>query len=371
MKRPSLILGALSLAVSTLMLCAGAAMADAVSDAKAVVEKLSKPHPPWDGPTSSPPMAKGKLVIYVSTDQRNGGAQGVAEGAREAAEKVGWTLRVLDGQGSVSGRSNALNQAIASKADVIVLGGVDATEQSAVIEQAARQGIKIIGWHSYPAPGPNPGTPIFTNVTTDPTQVAMAAASYAIADSDGKAGVVIFTDSVYGIAIFKSDTMAKAIKACSTCSLLEVVDTPLSDVSTRMAPLTTSLLQRYGKRWTYALSINDLTFDFMAPALASAGIPGNGHPISVSAGDGSEIAFQRIRQGEYQVATVAEPLRLQGWQVIDEANRALAGQPPSGYVTPAHLFTPKNIEFDGGNRNVFDPENDYQKAYLKLWGVTK
>jgi ribose transport system substrate-binding protein len=38
-------------------------------------------------------------------------------------------------------------------------------------------------------------------------------------------------------------------------------------------------------------------------------------------------------------------------------------------VTPAHLFTPKNIEFDGGKRNVFDPENEYQKAYLKLWGL--
>jgi ribose transport system substrate-binding protein len=369
MKRPSLTLGATSLALAGLLCCTGAASADPIADAKAIVEQASKPRPPWDGPKTSPPMVKGKLAIYVSTDQRNGGAQGVAAGAKEAADKVGWTFRVLDGQGSVSGRSNALNQAIASKADVIVLGGVDATEQAEVIERAGKQGIKIVGWHTHSAPGPHPKLPIFTNITTDPLEVAKAAASYAVADSDGKAGVVIFTDSVYGIAIAKSNAMADVIKACATCKLLEVVDTPLSDVATRMAPLTTSLLQRHNKAWTHALSINDLTFDFMAPALASAGIAGEGKPISVSAGDGSEIAFQRIRQREYQAGTVAEPLRLQGWQVIDEANRALAGQPHSGYVTPAHLFTPKNIEFDGGKRNVFDPENEYQKAYLKLWGL--
>ena len=82
-----------------------------------------KPNPPWDGPTTGPKAADGKTIVYVSTDQRNGGAHGVGEGVKEAAEKIGWTFALLDGQGSVSGRSTALNQAIASKPDVIVLGG--------------------------------------------------------------------------------------------------------------------------------------------------------------------------------------------------------------------------------------------------------
>jgi ribose transport system substrate-binding protein len=345
------------------------AAADAVSDAKAFVEQASKPNPPWNGPTSGPKVTKGKTIVYVSADQRNGGARGVGEGVKEAAEQVGWTVRVIDGQGTVSGRSSALNQAIASKPDAIVLGAIDATEQASVAEEAAKQGIVLIGWHSYATSGPHPKLPIFTNITTDPMQVAKAAASYAVADSDGKAGVVIFTDSVYEIAVAKSNAMADVIKACGTCKLLEVIDTPLSDVATRMPQLTTSLLQRYGKNMTYALSINDLTFDFMAPSLASAGIPGNGNPRNISAGDGSEVAFQRIRQGEYQVGTVAEPLRLHGWQIVDEANRAFNKQKDSGYVAPAHLFVPSNIKSDGGPKNIYDPENDYTKAYLKIWNA--
>ena len=50
-----------------------------------------------------------------------------------------------------------------------------------------------------------------------------------------------------------------------------------------------------------------------------------------------------IRGGNYQYATVAEPLSLHGWQLIDEANRALAGMEWSGYVAPTHLATKDNI----------------------------
>ncbi|HEX2528655.1 MAG TPA: substrate-binding domain-containing protein [Geminicoccus sp.] len=345
------------------------ALADPIADAKAYVEKVSKPNPPWDGPTSGPKAAEGKTLVYVSTDQRNGGARGVGEGVEEAAAKIGWTVRVLDGQGSVSARSSALNQAIASKPDAIILGGVDAAEQASAIEEAAKQGIKVLGWHAYAKAGPHDSLPIFTNITTDPLEVAKAAGSYAVAESDGKAGVVIFTDSVYEIAIAKSDAMADIIKACSTCKLLEVVDTPLADASSRMPPLTTALLQRYGDQWTYGLSINDLTFDFMAPSLAAAGIAGDGHPRNISAGDGSAAAFQRIAQSEYQVGTVAEPLRLHGWQIVDEANRAFAGEKDSGYVAPAHLFLPTNIDKDGGMKGIYDPDNGYTDAYQKIWGA--
>ena len=359
----------LAVGASMSALAASAALADPVSDAKAFMEQVSKPNPPWNGPTTGPTAEAGKTIIYVSTDQRNGGARGAGEGVREAAEKIGWTFRLIDGQGSVAGRSSGLQQAIASQPDVIVLGGIDATEQAAVIEDAAKQGIVIVGWHSYAKSGPHDTLPIFSNITTDPLEVARAAASYPCAETGGKAGAVIFTDSTYEIAIAKSNAMAKVIEACADSKVLEIVDTPLADASNRMPPLTTALLQRYGDAWTHALSINDLTFDFMAPSLAAAGLPGGGPPVNVSAGDGSEVAFQRIRQGDYQAGTVAEPLRLQGWQIVDEANRALHGEKDSGYVAPAHLFTPANIEFDGGPKNTYDPDNHYTDAYLKIWGV--
>ena len=73
-----------------------------MTEAKAYIAKVTAPGSPWTGPTTGPKAQGHKLVIYVSADQRNGGAHGVADGAQEAAKVIGWELRVLDGQGSVS-----------------------------------------------------------------------------------------------------------------------------------------------------------------------------------------------------------------------------------------------------------------------------
>ncbi|KJZ22685.1 substrate-binding domain-containing protein [Tritonibacter mobilis] len=345
------------------------AAADAVSDAKAFVAEAAKPNPPWTGPTTGPKAQTGKTIVYVSADQRNGGALGVSEGVKEAAAAIGWDMRVIDGQGSVSGRSSAMQQAIALQPDGIILGTVDANEQAEAIRQADAAGIKVVGWHSTASTGPSDKHPIFTNITTDPLEISRAAASLAVADSNGTAGVVIFTDSVYEIAIAKSDAMAEVVKACEGCQILSVEDTPLAEASTRMPPLTNALLQRYGDDWTYSLTINDLPYDFMAPALISAGKPQGGKPRNISAGDGSEAAFQRIQQNFYQYATVAEPLSLHGWQAVDEMNRALAGEPDSGFVVPVHLFTPDNIQEDGGADLSYDPGNGYRDIYRGIWGV--
>lgn len=362
MLRSALLGGAAALAL------AGAARADAVQDAKDYVKQVTAPVTTWTGPTSGPKAAGHKLIVWVSTDQRNGGARGVAEGIDEAAKIMGWETRGIDGQGSVNARAEGIAQAIALHADGLVLDAIDAAEQASAIEPAVKAGIKVVGWHSGPAPGPMPKFGLFTNITTDPLEVAKAAASYAVADSNGRAGAIVFTDSAYAIAIAKSTAMANIIKACGTCTLLSVQDTPLADAANRMPQLTTSLLQRYGAKWTYALSINDLTFDFMAPALQAAGIAGDGVPHAISAGDGSGPAFQRIRSGEYQIATVAEPLRLHGWQEVDELNRAFAGSPPSGFVAPPHLFIKSNIDKDGGPKDIYDPQNGYEKIYRQIWG---
>ena len=134
-----------------------------------------------------------------------------------------------------------------------------------------------------------------------------------------------------------------------------------------MGPLTTNLLQKYGNQWTHALAINDIYFDFMGPALAAAGIKGDGSPKAVAAGDGSESAFQRIRTGQYQSITVAEPLNLQGWQLVDELNRAISGETCSGYVTAPAVVDKAGAErMDGAP--VFDPANGYREAYAKIWG---
>ena len=344
-----------------------------LAKAKAYLANVAAPVTKWDGPTTGPKNVGKKLIVIVSTDQRNGGAQGAGDGAAEAAKALGWEVRSLDGQGTVPGHATAITQAIAMKPDGILNVGIDSKEQAPLLEQAAADGIKIVGWHAGPAAGPVEGVPqVFTNVTTDPVEDATSAGLEAVikASQGGDCGVILFTDSIYAIATAKTNAERAAVEGYSKCKVLEVADTPIADLGNRMGQLTTSLLSKYGAKWTYSIAVNDLYYDFSVPSLISAGIdPAKGYPQQISAGDGSVSAFKRIRDRQYQDATVADPLNLQGWIMIDEMNRALAGQKPSGYVPHVHVFTAANVELDGGKDNKFDPGNGYRDEYKKIWGV--
>jgi ribose transport system substrate-binding protein len=342
---------------------------DFLDAAKARVAAATQKAGAWDGPTTGPKAASGKTIVYVAGDLRNGGTSGVADGVKEAIAAIGWKLQVIDGQGQVSTRTAALNQAIALKPDGIIVSGFDAIEQNAALGTLKEAGISFVGWHATIEPGPDPATGMFANVNTRILDVANTAADLAIVDSDGKAGVVIFGDSNYAMAIGKAKMMEAEIQKCSGCTVLSLEDSPMTEASLRMPQLTTSLLQRFGDKWTYSLAVNDLYYDFMGPSLASAGKSGTDTPKNISAGDGSESAFQRIRSKQFQLATVPEPLHEQGWQLIDELNRAMNKEPWSGYVSGIHIVTADNIAFDGGKDNVFDPDNGYRDVYKKIWGV--
>jgi ribose transport system substrate-binding protein len=359
--------GAIAIAITAAGFAGSAIADDFLEAAKKKVDIATMSKNVWDGPKSGPQAVNDKLIVFVAADLKNGGILGVSKGVEEAATAIGWKLRVLDGQGSVSGRTAALNQALALKPSGIVVGGFDTTEQKVAIGNASKAGIPLVGWNSGEKPGPNAVAGLFANVTTTADDVSEVAALSAVVDSGGKAGVVIFTDSQYAIAVYKARAMEAVIKKCGGCTVLSFEDSPIAESSTRMPQLTTSLLQRFGDKWTHSLAINDLYFDFMGSSLQAAGKKGDGSPKAVSAGDGSEAAYQRIRNKRYQAGTVPSPLNMQGWQIVDELNRAFAKVAWSGYVPKVHLVTVDNVGKDGGPKNVFDPDNGYRNEYKKIW----
>ena len=58
----------------------------------------------FDGPTTGPKAAEGKTVVVLAADLKNGGILGVTTGIEEAAAKIGWEVKVLDGAGCVRSR---------------------------------------------------------------------------------------------------------------------------------------------------------------------------------------------------------------------------------------------------------------------------
>lgn len=321
----------------------------------------------WDGPRTGPSAKAGKTIVYVAEDLKNAGILGVGEGVREAARVIGWNLVVLDIGSIDSQRARVFDKALKLKPDGLIFGGGDALNNNKYLQLFANAGIPVASWHSSPFPGPVEGTPIFINITTDSLAVARAAANYAIEESSGKAGVVIFTDSRFAIAMKKAELMADIIRACQKCTLLSVEDIALDTTAKEMPQIIPDLLQRYGNRWTHAIGINDLYFDHAVTPLILAGKSSDEPLINISAGDGSPSAFMRIRNHEYQAATIPEPLLLHGWQLIDELNRRFTGEDPSGYVNPAYIVTKENIDNYSRAHTPFDPDDNYRRFYTKIW----
>ena len=340
--------------------------ARALPGARPWVALASQPGARWDGPRTGPPAQAGKTIALLAEDLRNGGILGVAQGVREAARTIGWNVSIFDAKGTPAGRAKAFAEALESKPDGLVLCGADALENKAALETFAAHRVPVVGWHSGARPGPLAGGLVATNITTDPLEVARVTAQAAVRQSGGRAGVVVFTDSRFEIAMAKADAMAEVIRACTGCTLLEVRDVAISESAARMPAVTRTLLDRHGPRWTHALAINDIYFDYAVPALTAAGLPG--HRLSLlSAGDGSASAFLRIQAGTFQAGTVAEPLNLQGWQAVDELNRLFARQGVSGYTAPVHLVTAENLASDGGKNLSYDPDNGYRDVYRRIW----
>ncbi|MEJ2691454.1 MAG: substrate-binding domain-containing protein [Candidatus Thiodiazotropha sp.] len=323
--------------------------------------------PPWDGPLLGPKAKTGRTIAIINEDLRNGGILGVAQGVREAAKVLGWKVKMFDAGGTQEGRKEAAAQALRVDPDGVLLNGADAKIMAPWLAPLAKREIPVVGWHVGPKAGKMSAGAVAMNISTDPLEVARITAMAAIVAAQGRAGVIIFTDSNFEIALAKSDAMAEVIRRCQGCSLLEVRDVAISDSAQRMPTVSRELLDRYGERWTHALAINDIYFDHAVPEFILAG-PAAQHIDLLSAGDGSSAAYVRIQARAFQVGTVAEPLNLHGWQLVDELNRLMEHQPVSGYVAPVHLITPENVEYDGGLEYRYDPTNGYRNIYRRIWG---
>ncbi|WP_435056363.1 substrate-binding domain-containing protein [Streptomyces venezuelae] len=334
----------------------------ALASATAAVARAEKSDTAWHGPTTGPAAVPGKSIVYVAQTMTNPGVAGVAQGVEEAAKAIGWPVRVIDGDGTPAGIQAALSQAITLRPSGIVIGGFDPQLTSQQMARAEAAHIPVVGWHAVGSPGPSARPRLFTNVTTKVEDVAKISADWIVARSAGNAGVVLFTDDSIPFARNKAELIRKELATCSGVRLLSYENIPIPDAASRTAQAVSSLLSRFQDDWTYSAAINDLYFADAAPALRAAGRPGSGPPFNIGAGDGDPSAFQRINSRQFQAATVPEPLNQQGWQIVDEFNRAFAGRPASGYVAPVHIATAANS--DGATS--WDPSG-YREGYRRIW----
>ncbi len=249
-------------------------------------------------------------------------------------------------------------RAMALKPAAIIFAGADAKANAKQIALAAEKKIPVIGWNASLTQGPVDG--LFTNIGTEPKEAGQLAAMLGVVESKAKAGFVVLADTSTTYLATKSSSIIDTVKQCQTCSLLSVEQVGTAEKPEQMIQRIVGLQKQYGPRLTYVVATNDRSFDFLASPAASVI---DGKTEFISAGFGSASAYNRIRSQKGQMGTVAAPMTLQAWQMIDEINRALAGEKPSGFIADPYVVTLQNISFHGGQNNAFDPTDGYQDVY--------
>lgn len=302
-----------------------------------------------------------RSVTFLVQDFRNGGITTVYRAFEEACRTLGWTLSVLNGEGSPARIAQQFEATLRRGVDGIVLGGFDEADIAAPLARNGPTSTALVGWHAASRSGPS--ARLFTNIATDPAVVAEMAVALVPQSTNGQAGVVIFNDSRFEIANAKTQRMREALARLPRCELLSVEDLPIGSASHAMPAALASLQDRFGKRWTHVLAINDAYMDSMHFPLQALG---RRDIVGIAAGDGSRSALSRIRSGRsQQLATIAEPTGQQGWQLADELRRAFLGQPHSGRVWPPITVTTAYLQ-SLGSREI-DDASPYRAEYRRQW----
>lgn len=339
-----------------------------VSEAKAIVAERIKPQTEWKGPTDGPKAPAGSFTIaYVSPDQAYTPHVLWGKGIEEAAKALGWTVMTFNGQGSVSGTLAAMQQALASNPTAIITPA-DANALQKPIKEAVARHIPVIGIHATAFPGPSPELGLFQNIVSNPAEIGGAEAAYVIAMSEGKAQVIHMVDNSYAIARFKAKATTTPIANCSGCKLLETVNMPLAEASARMNPAISGLTARYGDSW-WMTTCCDGYLTNVAAALRAGG--NTMDKIKLVGADAPPSAYDMIRKGGFEVASVPEPSSLFGYEAVDAVVRAMAGQEPAHFLQPVFLIVKENVDSEGGKNNEFVPSNNFACHYTNIWKGTK
>jgi ribose transport system substrate-binding protein len=352
----------------------GASSTPWVAQAKADVTKgygtgLVKPPP-----TSGPKAVKGKNVWYISCGESYSSCAGMSKDFKQASAALGWHTTLTDGKASPTVAAGLVRQAIAAKADGIVMVSYDCPGVKAALLAAKAAKVPVVSYLSF-----NCNSPAFPNSSnqpslfvgprilgaTDPsglsTLFGKLVAEYGIAASGGKMNELYISCSAYVVCDTINKGYWKAMKPCTGCKVKNVLYT-FAQVPNPAAQIWKSAILAHP-------DANVITYNpaSIMPLGLQTAIKGAGRQITVYGAEGGDLNYNNIRSGFEQDAVVRQDA--QGtWATADTLNRIFAGGDPSTFPD------------EGGGVQVVDKDHnlpapgqpyksalDFQPLYEKVW----
>ena len=347
-----------------------------VSQAKAVVAKLSGPTTSFKapGPAIDTSSLHGKSIWYIPISLEAPAFAIGNDSLKTALGKVGITEHSCSAEANPSTASACVNQAVSQGASAIVADGVPVALAANAFASAQAHHIPVLIVNQLPPPTGAPGAVQGMGddkLAYSPLQAAKlvtAEADWVVADSNGKASVLVmpYTDSPSTLA-YSAQEVALLHKLCPAC---QVATQKIGLAGASQVPSQTSsaLLSHPGIQ--YITPEFDALNQGVSQGIQQAGYA---HKVKVASSAGDLPALQAIKSGQLS-AEVGESFPYEGWANADEVMRMMLGKPIVTEKPPLRLFTTANVGSlaltpAAQASGEWYGSDAYTTMFQKLWGI--
>ena len=315
----------------------------------------------WRGPTSAPAHEAGKNVQIIVCTKAAVACVAAAEGAKEAAEQLGWKAEIIDGKGTPQGFASAFSTAEQRNADAIVTMAVPTAAVGNLLEKAKKAGIITIAvGDKEPASGTKYDAYVPFPMPTMNTVLAYAD----INNTGGKSNTIVFEDPGFPVLTQSAAQYRKILDTCSDCKATaqKMQITDAAD-PTKASTIIQSSLSKDPNATGIALP-----YAIPLPAAIQAVESTGKDDIAIMAKDADEVGLKAVADGS-SLYNAGSSVVWAGWAGMDQIVRGLG---KAEYLGPTEtgigvtLFTKENAPKDGNIEN-FSGLIDYKAEYEKIW----
>jgi ribose transport system substrate-binding protein len=325
---------------------------------------------PSGGPVKPPP---GKNVWIISTGQEIETAQNAAAAMEEAGQALSWEVTLFDGKFESSRQLSGIEQALADKADGIVLLYVDCAPVKAGIQQAEKAGVAVVGIESKDCePSLENHVVKYAGDEDFATWVAHGfggtQAKWVIAKTKGQAKTIVTVESdLYTTAVTYDPGITDEFAKCKTCEIVDTIEFTGPEFGPPLQQKIEQSLNKHPEANSFIAAYDAvLTGGGGAAALRASG---RIDEIESMGGEGSKPGIELIYDHAGMDACSGIPTAWEGYGAIMGLARIFAGQDPekgnSGIGSQAcdsgHNLPPKGQSYQA--------PIDFVAEYHKLWGV--
>lgn len=320
------------------------------------------------GPAIDVASLKGKSIYNISQSASNPFLAVTEASEKRIAKTLGIKFVNYTTQGSTAEWIRGINEAVANHADAIVLDALDPRLVAPQVQAAKKADIPVLSAQFYDLTQEESLLTGLAGTRSDNfTLAAKLDADYAIADTHGKANVVVVeNDEQMSTRAMVASIKKEFAANCPGCKA-KFINVPSSDWATKIQSEVQSALVA-DPSINYVIPIYDPMAQFVIPAIK---VTGNQDKVHIATFNGTPAALKMLQDRQSIRMDVGENLDWLAYANLDETFRAMLRKPQvKNENTALRVFTATNVA-ETGNPPAFNKGfgNSYIAGYQKLWGA--